>query len=162
MDRESLLSIGVEGTARATVLTIAGELDGFTVPVFHQHVRALTREGQHNLIVDLNGVTFIDAAGIGALVVARRRLRAYHGSVRLVVGEEKTLRLFRLVGLRSVFTIHSSLAEAIEAIEPPRPTAARPLRSREIRWHIISKRSEPPGPERSSPWSCRDHGENLL
>jgi anti-sigma B factor antagonist len=125
MDRESLLSIAVATTADAAVLTIAGELDGFTVPVFHQHVRALTREGQHNLIVDLNGVTFIDAAGIGALVVARRRLRAYHGSVRLVVGEEKTLRLFRLVGLRSVFTIHSHLAEAIEATRSDWSSAAQ-------------------------------------
>ncbi len=49
-----------------------------------QSVDALLRRGQRRIVVDLSGVTGIDAAGVGELVRAVRMTAAVNGAVRMV------------------------------------------------------------------------------
>lgn len=49
-----------------------------------QSVDALLRRGQRRIVVDLSGVTGIDAAGVGELVRAVRMTAAVNGAVRIV------------------------------------------------------------------------------
>jgi anti-sigma B factor antagonist len=74
--------------------------------------------GDVDLVVDLTGVTFLDSTGLGALIGARRKTHAFRGSLLLVCGEEKLLKLFEITGLDNVFEIHASLDQAL-----PEPAA---------------------------------------
>ena len=52
-----------------------------------------------SVIVDLDQVSFIDAAGLGALVGAARRADIHGASLQMVCGQPQIRELFRLRGI---------------------------------------------------------------
>ena len=66
-----------------------------------------------DLIVDLTAVGFMDSTGLGVLVGALKKVRTLGGDLRLVINQEKILQVFRITALTQVFTIHSSIDEAL-------------------------------------------------
>jgi anti-anti-sigma regulatory factor len=50
-----------------TILELHGELDGSTFQQLIDHVDELTREGTHNVLLDLEHMTYISSAGLIAL-----------------------------------------------------------------------------------------------
>jgi anti-sigma B factor antagonist len=95
------------------VVAVAGEIDLFTAPEFKQRVSAPIDAGRTRLIVDLTQTTFIDSSSLGVLIGAHRRLRRLNGSLVIVVSGEAILKTFRITGLDGVFTIVSTLDEAV-------------------------------------------------
>jgi anti-anti-sigma factor len=83
---------------------------------------AVTRHGR-DMIVDLRGVSSIDAAGIGALVL----LQATGTRVRLVDPSVSVRQAFRLLNLDSVFDMSESESRRETIGRTPR--AARPASS---------------------------------
>ena len=69
--------------AAGPVLHVTGEVDVVTAPALLHALLALTDQGFSDLIVDLSALTFIDAAGLGALVVALRGVRQAGGDLTL-------------------------------------------------------------------------------
>ena len=57
------------------LVTVAGEIDIATVPALHERLTLLAATGRA-VVVDLDQVTFIDAAGLGALAGAARQAAA--------------------------------------------------------------------------------------
>ena len=105
-----------------TVLTVAGELDVAGGPDLRQHVMAAVRTGATRLVLDLTGVDFIDSFGLGVLVGALKRVRLLDGDLRLVVPEPRVRRVFEVCDLDRVFTLHTTLDDALagKATGPPR------------------------------------------
>jgi len=95
-------------------LTLAGEIDVYTAPGLKKELVELIEGGCNNVIVDLEGVAFIDSSGLGVLVSALRRAREHDGSVRIVCSRDSVLKIFRITGLDKVFPIFPSVAEARE------------------------------------------------
>jgi anti-sigma B factor antagonist len=82
-----------------------------------QHLREtladLIADGHHHLVVDLQGVDFLDSTGLGVLVGGLKRVYPHDGSFQLVCNQERILNVFRLTGLINVFSIHPSVQDAI-------------------------------------------------
>lgn len=95
-------------------LTLAGEIDVYTAPSLKKELVELIEGGCSNVIVDLEGVAFIDSSGLGVLVSALRRARERDGSVRIVCSRDGVLKVFRITGLDKVFPIFPNIAEARE------------------------------------------------
>jgi anti-sigma B factor antagonist len=104
---------------RATI-HIRGEIDLATCPLLQAIVVDLVDRGCHQLIVDLERVSFLDCAGIRVLVDARRRVQEQGGSVRLVRPGPLVCRVLALTGMTEVFPIDAFLGEAL-ATEPVGP-----------------------------------------
>jgi anti-sigma B factor antagonist len=98
---------------RTHVVAVAGEIDLFTAPEFKQRVAAPIDAGCRHVIVDLTGTTFIDSSSLGVLIGAHRRLRRHDGTLAIVCSHDAILKTFRITGLDSVFTIVSTLEEAL-------------------------------------------------
>ncbi|HEY2263343.1 MAG TPA: STAS domain-containing protein [Streptosporangiaceae bacterium] len=81
MDGE--LAITVRRERGAVIAAVTGDIDISTVTRLRERLFELADGGQ-TLIVDLNRVTFIDSAGLGALVGAARRAAAHGGSLHAV------------------------------------------------------------------------------
>jgi anti-sigma B factor antagonist len=96
-----------------TVLALTGEIDIYTAPRLRDALDESIGGGAHHIVVDLEGVPFIDSSGLGVLVVALRRLKECDGAIHLVCERENVIRAFRLTGLLSVFPLHASREEAI-------------------------------------------------
>jgi anti-sigma B factor antagonist len=80
------------------IAAVAGDIDISTVTRLRERLFDLADSGR-TLIVDLNRVTFIDSAGLGALVGAARHAAARGGSLHAVCARPQTRRLLWLTGV---------------------------------------------------------------
>lgn len=98
-----------------TVVAASGEIDVATAPELRQRLTDLVDGGRERLVVDLEDVDFIDSTGLGVLVGCVRRARSEDGDLRLVCTNSRLLKVFEATGLHEVFTIVSSVADAVAA-----------------------------------------------
>lgn len=117
--------------AGCAVLLVAGEVDVYTAPQLRERIMALLADGARHVVADLRGVDFLDSTGLGALVGGLKRLREQGGSLTLVTGTDKILRIFRITGLVRAFALHPSLTQAIAGEEHWQAALARDGRSAE-------------------------------
>ena len=104
-----------------TVVEVSGEIDVYTAPKLREKLISLVEEGSYQLIVDMEGVEFLDSTGLGVLVGGLKRVRAHDGWIDLVCSQSRILRIFKITGLNKVFSIHNSVDEAIAAHTPGEP-----------------------------------------
>jgi len=109
------LSVTSHEQGGRTVVAVGGEIDVYTAPQLRERLNDLVADGQYHLVVDMQGVEFLDSTGLGVLVGGLKRVRAHDGSLRLVCVQEKILKVFRITGLTKVFPIHDSVEEAVAA-----------------------------------------------
>lgn len=108
------LDIRTERHHKVCDVTLRGEIDVYTAPKLKEQLVSLIEDGCANIVVDLEGVSFIDSSGLGVLVSALRRARERDGAVRIVCTRENILKVFRITGLDKVFPVFSDVAEARE------------------------------------------------
>lgn len=107
------LSVTSREQGGRTIVTVSGEIDVYTAPVLREKLNELVGEGQHHLVVDMEGVDFLDSTGLGVLVGGLKKVRQHDGSLHLVCTSEKILKVFRITGLTKVFPIHDSVEGAL-------------------------------------------------
>jgi anti-sigma B factor antagonist len=91
----------VPSGARAQSVTVAviGELDIATVPRFSARMGELIRRGHlRELVLDLSGLTFIDAGGLRALTELRSRIECGGATLILDGVPAQMRRLMRIIG----------------------------------------------------------------
>lgn len=98
------------------VLQVQGEIDMATAPSLRQQLVTLSVRGSTQVILDLEGVDFIDSTGLGVLVGAVKRLRSVEGELRVVCERANLIELFEITRLTSVFRVFESVDSA--ASEP--------------------------------------------
>ena len=101
-----------------TVVTPTGEIDVATAPRLREQLLALVTDGTVHLVIDLEGVDFIDSTGLGVLVGALRRARSADGDLRLVCTNSRILKVFDITGLHAVFVVGATVEAAIAATSP--------------------------------------------
>jgi anti-sigma B factor antagonist len=101
-----------EGVA---VLAVRGELDLDGAPHLRLAlVEAIDENPGRRVVVDLEGVDFIDSAGLGVLVGGLKRARSNDGDLALVTTGRSVMKVLELTGLTRVFEIHASRAAALD------------------------------------------------
>ena len=101
-----------------TVIEVGGEIDVYTAPRLREKIIALVDDGRYQLIVNLEGVEFLDSTGLGVLVGGLKRVRQHDGGIQLVCTQPRILRIFRITGLSRVFEIYDTVDDA-RAGNPP-------------------------------------------
>ena len=92
--------------ASGATVTVRGEVDVHTAPALRERLTEVVRQGEDRVVVFLDGVTFIDSVGLGVLVAAHHAQEARGGTLEIVCGEPRVLRILQLTGLRRVLTVH--------------------------------------------------------
>ena len=97
------VQVTVEAAGPATVVRVVGVVDALALP---RVSRALTdAQREHGpVIVDLQGVTFMDSRGLGALLAANERSREGAAQVQIYRPSEAVRRLLAVSGVAPVFT----------------------------------------------------------
>jgi anti-sigma B factor antagonist len=96
------------------VVAVHGELDFEGAPNLRLAlIEAIDENPGRRVVVDLEGVDFIDSAGLGVLVGGLKRVRAAKGELVLVATGRSVVRVLELTGLTRVFEIHPSRAAAL-------------------------------------------------
>ena len=94
-----------------TVVSVGGEVDVATAPRLREELINLVAGGHNHLVVDLEGLDFIDSTGLGVLVGALKRTRSNDGELRVVCTHSRILKVFEITGLDSVFGIAATIEE---------------------------------------------------
>ncbi len=94
------------------VLAVKGEVDVYTAPRLRERLVELATQGRRQIVVDLEGVEFLDSTGLGVLVGGLKRLRSNDGDLGLVCTQSRILKVFEITGLTKVFEIFDSVEAA--------------------------------------------------
>jgi anti-sigma B factor antagonist len=87
------------------IITARGELDMVGKPLLCGQVDEALRAGDGELIIELSGVSFIDAQGLSALVVSRRHATELNRSLTLAGVPAVVRRLLQITRLESGFAM---------------------------------------------------------
>ncbi|HEY6548444.1 MAG TPA: STAS domain-containing protein [Vicinamibacteria bacterium] len=111
-----------------------------TYPVlssFLAEVRGIVEEGARKVVLDLEGVTYIDSAWIGCLMTIHRLLDDRDGAVKLIRLQPRVETMLSMTGVHKIVDFYREEAEALAAYgQPSQPPAGAP--KSEGRW------TEPP------------------
>src|SRR5437016_9880041 len=107
--RGAITMTAVSDPPSATVV-LDGEIDIATAPAIRCFLMAAISGGNVHLAVDMSGVTFIGAAGIGVLVAAANRARQAGGGLTLLAPSPQVRRLLDVLHLDAVLPIAERLA----------------------------------------------------
>ena len=106
----------------------SGEVDGMTVlwldgrivlgeetGALRDLVKDLMAQGKKKLILNMNNVTLIDSAGLGALVAAYTSTKSGGASLRLCHLGAKFNELLQITKLITLFDVYNTQADAIKS-----------------------------------------------
>ncbi|MGW6144758.1 STAS domain-containing protein [Streptomyces sp. NPDC055144] len=100
-----------------TVVEANEEIDIAFAPLVQAAVIRRLAEGHRHFVLDLCSTPFLDSMGLGMIVAVTKRIKTRHGSLRIACSDERLLHVFRLGGLRHVYSFHDSVEQAIA--QPP-------------------------------------------
>jgi anti-sigma B factor antagonist len=97
-----------------SIVSAKGEIDIATAPALREQLEAAIDRRPDLVVVDLQGVSFMDSTALGVLVGALKRSREADGTMRIVVADARVLKVFEITGLTEVFSIFPTIREAVE------------------------------------------------
>jgi anti-sigma B factor antagonist len=106
------LDIEVRTERGIVIAAVTGEIDISSVAQLRQRLYELADNGG-TLIVDLNRVTFIDSAGLGALVGTAQRAAEHGGSLLAVCAQPQPRRLLWMTGVDKRIPLAATVAGAL-------------------------------------------------
>jgi anti-sigma B factor antagonist len=110
------MDLDIKETGAVCVLKVKGRLtSGEAVSQFEQAFQRALSSGHSCLVLDLEAVSFVDSSGIGSVVNALRQTNKAGGKLKLVNPSNFVAKTFKMVGILSLFSVHSSEQEAIDA-----------------------------------------------
>ncbi len=98
------------GTSAHPVVLIEGSLDSGSFANVLQLVSSIDLHDAHSVTIDLEGVTFIDAAGLRVLMTLRQRTRAAGSQLIVSRPSQPVCRLLSLCGLDRSFDFETERA----------------------------------------------------
>jgi len=101
----------------ATVLSLTGDLDSFSVNYLKERLTRLFDDGVYRIVINLTHVDFIDSAGLGQLVSALKICYHHSGGIVLVGPNETIIDLLRITKLKDVFKVAESVEDAATLLE---------------------------------------------
>ena len=90
---------------RGVVLALGGELDVVSAPELEQRLDEVLAEPHDRVMLDLNGLSFVDSAGVSVLIKAKQRAASDGRTLVLRRPTEQLERVFALVGLANWLAI---------------------------------------------------------
>ncbi len=107
------MSVRIRELQGWTVARIDGEIDVATAPRLREQLIAVVTGGQPRLVLDLEGVTFLDSTGLGVIVGLLKRARTLGGDVLLVCTQPAVRKVFEITALDRTMPLAVSVEAAL-------------------------------------------------
>ena len=101
------------------VVWASGDVDTNAAGAFQDMMLAVIRTHSPSLLLDLSGISFMDCAGLRALLLTQRRAGLRGGSVSLIAESPIVRRIIDLLGVRDVFPVGERLSELTDVLLSP-------------------------------------------
>src|SRR5215472_3173011 len=113
MTENASLVTSVPRQQHPNVLALEGDIDLHVSPTVTESLNAMIKKKPERMVIDLSGATYIDSAGMAALILAMQEVEAYGGEFFLS-GLPETLRsIFETSRLDRTFRIFPHVEAAL-------------------------------------------------
>ena len=97
------------------LIKIDGRIDSYTAPQIEQSFKSLFRNDRHNIIVDMEKVSYISSSGMLAFVNAKKSLiQKNQGAIIFVAAPQCVLSGFQLAGFDQLFEFYENASMAVK------------------------------------------------
>jgi anti-anti-sigma factor len=94
------------------VITLSGTMNAVTVSGLKELLKKCVAENSVQIVIDLDGVNFIDSSGLSSLISALKGCREKGGYLRLARIQSPVKRVFELTMLDRVFEMYPTVEAA--------------------------------------------------
>ncbi len=113
------MNLSFQRFSSCLVAKMSGELDLSTASAFRDKVdEELRKTGASNLILNLEGLEFVDSTGLGAILGRYRQVTLGGGKMWLTSVPPKVQSMLEMAGLASVLPSARTDGDALKAICP--------------------------------------------
>jgi anti-sigma B factor antagonist len=99
-----------------TVLAPTGRLDVSGAPALREAIGEAVRTGPAKVVIDMEGVSFVDSTGLGSVVSALKQIRNSQGELRLAAPNQQVRVVLELTTLDRVFAYYATVEEALTGL----------------------------------------------
>ena len=96
-----------------TVVAPTGRLDVAGAPALKDAMSDLSKNGPPKVVIDMEGVSFVDSTGLGSVIAALKQIRNRQGELRLAAPNQQVRVVLELTTLDRVFPYFASVEEAL-------------------------------------------------
>ncbi|MGQ9630424.1 MAG: STAS domain-containing protein [bacterium] len=98
-----------------TILEMSGRFDATASFDLSRNVSSLLEEGRRDIVLNMNGVDYINSAALGSLINLRKKVAARGGHLKLAKLQSWVERVFKETRLDRFFEVYDTEAEAINS-----------------------------------------------
>jgi anti-sigma B factor antagonist len=95
------------------IVCVCGRIDAATYRDLESILNDLIDQNKSEIVLDLEGVTYISSVGLRVLLATQKKVRPKKGCVKLVSLQPFVREVFEMTGFNRLFTIHSNQSEAL-------------------------------------------------
>jgi len=99
-----------------SILVLSGDIDVNSAPHLKHSIISILDRTDHDLIIDMHNVIYMDSTGVSTLLSAMKHLSPNGGSLNLVGCSPRIERILDITHLSSFIALHENMDDAIEAI----------------------------------------------
>jgi anti-sigma B factor antagonist len=113
------LKIDVRETGNVVILDLNGRITlGESAASLRDTIRELLDSKQHNILLNLAEVSYIDSSGLGQLVGSFATVTSRGGHLKLLNLQKKLHELMQVTKLITVFDVYNSESAALRSFAP--------------------------------------------
>ena len=110
------MQIKREDRGDISIHSLSGEMDLYSSQEVREWIRESLTDGHNNIILDCNGMSYIDSSGIGVLISLFTTLRKRGGQLILCSLQSSVQSVINFTKLSGFLKISNNLEEALESI----------------------------------------------
>ena len=115
------LDIGQHEREGVTILDLKGRITvGPEAGALRDKISDLIQQGVRNVVLNLQGVDYIDSTGLGAVVLTSTNMRKSGGAIKLLNLNRRNVELLVMTKLATVFEIFTDEQDAVNSFFPDR------------------------------------------
>src|SRR5438094_9023255 len=96
-----------------TVVAPTGRLDVAGAPALKEAISEVVKNGPPRIVIDKEGVSFVDSTGLGSVISALKQVRGSQGELRLAAPNQQARVVLELTTLARVFPYYATVEEAV-------------------------------------------------
>ena len=102
-----------EQAGDAVVMAVQGNVDIHSSPELRGELKVVLESAAPRIVVDMEGVSFVDSSGLATLIEALQQVNRYSGRLILCNLSKTVLGVFQLANLDRIFQIRESREAAL-------------------------------------------------
>ncbi|MBW7997256.1 MAG: STAS domain-containing protein [Candidatus Glassbacteria bacterium] len=107
------MQLNTKSKGKEVVISVSGDVDLYTSPDLRKAIAKLAKKKADPLVIDLDGVDYMDSSGVATLVEGLQLTARYDGSFRIASLKEGVREVFELARLDKVFDVYENTEKAL-------------------------------------------------